>query len=41
MQIKNSLKLLQIEKMVIILKELEHIETILDFFYGYEKNNGN
>ena len=36
--IKKSLKLLQIEKMVIILKELEHIKNILDFFNGYDKS---
>lgn len=35
--IKKSLRLLQVEKMVIILKELQHIRTILDFFNGYNK----
>jgi len=33
--IKKSLRLLQVEKIVIILKELENIKSILDFFNGY------
>lgn len=33
--IKTSLELIQTEKMVIILKELENIERVLDFFNGY------
>ncbi|HIP11265.1 MAG TPA: hypothetical protein EYG73_00965, partial [Arcobacter sp.] len=37
--IKKSLRLLQVEKMVIILKELEHMKTILDFFNGYPNND--
>ncbi|HHD82296.1 MAG TPA: hypothetical protein ENK94_03800, partial [Campylobacterales bacterium] len=37
--IKKSLRLLQVEKMVIILKELEHMKTILDFFTGYKHPN--
>jgi len=37
--IKKSLRLLQIEKMVIILKELRHMKTILDFFNGYKDPN--
>ena len=41
MEIKNmdiikSLRLIQVEKMVIILKEMEHIENILKFYEGYE-----
>ncbi|CAA6821070.1 MAG: Unknown protein [uncultured Sulfurovum sp.] len=35
--IKTSLKLIQVEQMVIILKELKHIKNILDFFHGYKE----
>lgn len=35
--ITNSLQLIQTEKMVIILKELEHIKNILNFFNGYKE----
>jgi len=37
--ITKSLKLMQIEKMVIVLKELKHIQNILDFFSGYKEDN--
>ncbi len=35
--IKKSLRLVQLEKMVIILKEMEHIENILKFYEGHKK----
>lgn len=34
--LKKSLQLIQVEKMVIILKELNNIKKILDFFNGYK-----
>jgi len=37
--ITKSLQLMQIEKMVIVLKELKHIQNILDFFSGYKEDN--
>lgn len=38
---KRSLELMQAEKMVIILKELDNIKRILDFFNGYNDGQGN
>lgn len=37
--IKTSLKLIQTEKMVIILKELENIDRVLNFFNGYNDSS--
>ncbi len=39
--INKSLRLLQLEKMVIILKEMEHIDNIFRFYEGYKEESDN